>query len=75
MRLSTSSGFGRCSKGSGSAVFFMGDAMIEDQLQEITFEMTEAGIMAFELCQSVAPPAVLVDQIFAAMRHAQRKSK
>ena len=75
MRRNTSSGFGNCSTGSGGAVFFVGETMIEDQLQKITFEMTEAGVMAFGLCQSVAPPAVLVDQIFSAMRRAQCKSK
>ena len=75
MRRNTSSGFGSCSTGSGGAAFFIRLSMSEYALEEITFEMTEAGVLAFELGQSVAPPAVLVDQIFSAMRFAQCRSK
>ena len=71
----TSSGFGSgASSGWGAVGVFM-LSLTEAEVKEITYEMTEAGVAVFESLVNVAPPAVLVDQIFAAMLRAQRKSK
>jgi hypothetical protein len=71
----TSSGFGGgASSGWGVFGVFMGLYIIDevDPLDQVTGEMVDAGVLAYELGQGVSAKAALVESIFYAMLEARR---